>query len=651
MRILRGKSNLEVSSHGFALFVVGLILATFVGGAVRTLLASDRVHQRIVLELRNRFPKHEIKIGTSEVLLSRGIWPALGLKIAGVHFTQETCDRLSFVVDVPTAILPINLWSLRTGRVRLGELELLQGKMHFDYRPCEKTPPAQAEPNKYVTGGVLPPPPPPPEKSKWRPPRFDWKAWGKAVDGVALRDFSVTYEGKPDWKIQVQNAELDFTHEFDGRALVEVQKALAFGTLIHAVELEAVSDDSVLQWLVNSEFKEGRVVWKGSWDTNTHTAASSLDVNQFPLREVLTELYQMGLVQKELELKTTWINCSANWEGSFETPTESPIHVGFCKIEGAYGGVQFEKADLYPWQKDLLRDPVEIRVTSLQVQPIVEAMDRKVLPTVINKLGVWTGKVSYLNRDVWSFDGHLAGGEIVFSNQSIRGKQSVRSVRTQAEKAQGLVAVKIDEVQLADGEFQGLVEFNLNEDWRSGTFKAHIENLSFSSGIQSLLINGRWDKLKMSGEGTLQNGELSDWKGTLESPQVKGEGWSGEGIRVRSRYSPGLFALEGQIGRLEINNQWKYFPPIQERVLPGASRMAFKDVRSKVEVRQSGGEILAWTALDELTGRAWRGRGGWQRDRDLVAVVSGTVLGKPKNFSIRAEKGLLMVDEQSAAAR
>ena len=100
MRILRGQSNLEVSSKGFALFVVGLVLATFVGGAVRTALSSDQVHRRIVSELKNRFPKHEFQIGQTEVMLARGIWPGLGLRVRGLTFKQDVCGKLSFVLTI-----------------------------------------------------------------------------------------------------------------------------------------------------------------------------------------------------------------------------------------------------------------------------------------------------------------------------------------------------------------------------------------------------------------------------------------------------------------------------------------------------------------------------------------------------------------------
>src|SRR5438045_1827397 len=109
MRILRGQSNLEVSSTGFALFVVGIVPATFLGGAVRTTLSSERVHAWIVGELKNRFPKQDIQIGATEVLLSRGFWPGFGLRVNGLAVKQDVCGKLSFNLNLPQAVFPLDL--------------------------------------------------------------------------------------------------------------------------------------------------------------------------------------------------------------------------------------------------------------------------------------------------------------------------------------------------------------------------------------------------------------------------------------------------------------------------------------------------------------------------------------------------------------
>lgn len=140
MRILRSQSNIEVSYKGFAWFVVGLILATFLGGAIRTILSSDRVQARITSELKNRFPRHEFNIGHTEVLLSRGLWPGLALRLTDVVFKQDVCGKLSFVLDVPQMVLPVDLWRLLQGQPRLGIVDIESGSARLDYRDCSAKP-------------------------------------------------------------------------------------------------------------------------------------------------------------------------------------------------------------------------------------------------------------------------------------------------------------------------------------------------------------------------------------------------------------------------------------------------------------------------------------------------------------------------------
>src|SRR5690606_13507257 len=140
-----------------------------------------------------------------------------------------------------------------------------------------------------------------------------------------------------------------------------------------------------------------------------------------------------------------------------------------CKIEGAYGGIPLEEAVFYPFEQSPSKVPAEFRIKGLKPQPLVEALNRKVLPTVIAKLGSWSGHVRCMNKNVWSVDGLLESMEVVFSNQSVRGKQLIRKIRTKVEKVEGLIAARLDQVQIVNGEFDGALEFQLADDWRSGS--------------------------------------------------------------------------------------------------------------------------------------------------------------------------------------
>lgn len=648
MRILRGKSNLEVSSHGFALFVFGLIIATFVGGAVRTLLGSDRVHQRILSELRTRFPTQEISMGSTEVLLSRGIWPGLGLKITALNFKDEACGKLGVTLEVPTVILPISLWSLRGGNVRLGNVELISGRAHLNYKTCAEISPAPLPPVAKAPPAVATPPSPAesqPAKVYWNPPQFDWKQIGKNIGALELTDLQVTFEHEPTWKVHVRNAEFDFSPGLHGHAVVDVQKSLPFGALTHLLDIEAHGEDSVLEFQVISEFKEGRVKWTGSWDSNSQAAMSSVDISQLPIKELLNELYLMGLTENEIQIKTAWLSCKANWEGSMARLDEMPVRLRACKMEGAYGGVQMEQADVYPLQADRLKVPVQFKIQNLQVQPLVEALNKQFLPAVINRLGVWSGQFEYLNKNSWSLDGFLDGAEVVFSNQSVRGKQQLRRVHTVAHRVEGLTAAKVDQVEISDGQWKGIVEAALNDDLKSGTFSIKIENIAFSPGIQTLLTGGTWNELRLTGSGHLQNGEVSEWKGVMESPKMEGAGWVSLAVVANSKYQPGLFQVEARMSDLELGSQWRYYPQVGKHLGADNKPLKWKDIRTKVEVKKTGGEIQSFSALEAESGRMWRGRGNWQRERDLVAVLSGMIENRPRNFTIRAEKGFLTMDE------
>ncbi len=632
--------------------MLGLIIATFIGGAVRTLLGSDRVHQRILSELRSRYPQDDIRIGSTEVLLSSGIWPGLGLKISQLKFKRENCGKIGVTVEAPSVVLPISLWALRKGDVRLGNVELSHGKAHLNYKACPTATPAPGEklqsaaPDAVLEVKSAAPEPP---KHLWNPPRFDWRQVGRNLGSMELKDVAITFEHEPTWKVYIKEAEFDFGGEFNGHAVVDVQKSLPFGTLNHFLDIEVHGENSVVQFQVHSEFKEGRVLWKGSWDSDTHSAMSRLELSQLPLKEVLNELYLIGVMDKEVQIRSAWLTCQAGWEGSLAAPAEAPVRMRDCKMEGSYGGVQMEEADLYPLQTERFKKPIQLRVQNLQVQPLVEAFNKQILPAVIARLGVWSGQIEYLNKNSWSLDGYLDGAEVVFSNQSVRGKQQIRRIHTVAQRVEGLIAAKIDQLEMSEGNFKGAIEATLNDDWKSGTFTVNIGNISFSPGIQNLLTGGTWSELKLTGNGRVEDGEVSEWKGVLESPIMQGSGWTGEKVVAHAKYQPGAFAVEGRMESLEIGSGWRYYPQVKEHLFVNGGIRKWREIRAKIEIKKAGGEIQSFAAVDAETGKPWRGRGNWQRERELIALLTGSVDGKAKNFAIRAEKGFLTMDEAPRA--
>lgn len=640
MRILRGKSNLEVSSQGFALFVVGLVLATFLGGAVRTILSSERVHSRIVSELKSRFPRNEFQIGRTEVLLSRGLWPGLGLRLRDVSFRQDVCGKLSFTLDIPQAVLPVDLLSLRHGRVRLGHMSMQDARMHLDYREC---PPKVDEPVKPVGQGIRSAV----AERGIKPPHLDWKELSRALSGLELSNFQITYERNLTWKLILQSAEVYLGDDMQFQAKMDVQKTLSSGSLNHAVEVEAHGEDQKLEFELKSEFKEGTFKWEGEWDLGRNAAEAEISMVQIPLKDLSSELFQMGFTSQEVKLKTAWLTCKSEWSGDVERFASSPLKVRNCKLEGAYGRVDLEQADVFVRDEVPLKEPARFQVQKLQLQPLIESLGLQVLPAVLARLGVWSGVVHFTHAAGWTLDGLLENAEIVFSNQSVRGKQLVRSIHTQASRQGPVIQGKIDTVHLQDGEFSGVVGFTLSDGGRSGAFDVAIEKLSFSPAIQNILIGGVMAPMKLAGKGGLQGGELSHWNGTFAASDLRGAGWRGEGLEVKSRYIPGSFQVEARAARMTADSAWRFYPQLRV-IRPALSEaISWKDLSARMEILRNGGTLNTFAAHEAGVGTPWRARGNWVRD----GVFSGTLLvgvTDQQIFALRGEKGGLNVHERQA---
>lgn len=650
MRILRGKSDSEVSSQGFAWFVIGLVLATFIGGAVRTLLGSDQVHKRIVGELKTRFPKHEFQLGKTEVLLSNGLWPGLGLKVHGLVFKQETCDKLSFTLEVPTAVLPVDMLSLWNSKVRLGRVEMNGGRIHLNYVPC----PVSGAPGTIATATETT------EKAADKPApkpaieagHLNWRRAGEHMNAIELRDFVLTYERNRTWKVSVKNMDVDFGgSELSAQGLMEIRKSLPFGELNHAVDFDAHGDGNLLQWGIQAEFKEGNVALNGSLDLASGAAVVQFGARQLPMKDVMSELYQMGFVQKDLKLKAAWLSCGLKWEGQFTDPKASPVKVQDCKMEGGYGRMELAAADYWIGQTPMFKVPAKLKVERLQIQPLLEAVDRKVLPAVLARPGSWTGEMNFLSPASWQLEGHLENAEVVFSNRSIRGKQMLESIHTQVAKNGNVLTGQIDSLKIQGGEFSGILKFQLQEDWRNGNFEADVQKLKFSPSIQALMVGGSLGAVAVKGQGSLLNGELGQWNGKFELGDLQGIGWGGLNAQVTSRYQPGVVTLDARVKEMAIDGSWPQFLQLKSVISEANPPVKWKDIQAKLEIQRGGGVVHSVTAVEATSGKPWRFKGAWVRDGEFTGVLSVNSGARPQNYILKGEKGVLVVHDESGVSR
>ena len=638
MRILRRRSNLEVSAKGFALFVAGLVVSTFVGGAIRTILSSDRVHRRIVRELKNRFPKNDIDVQSIEVLLSRGVWPALGLRVHDLSVRQDVCGKLSFDLRVPETVMPIALWSLARGRVRLGRIEIPGGRLDLDYHACPKPGDAAAREVPTLRETV--------RERGIRPPRLDWSNIADSIDGVKLLKVEVGFKRAPRWKLKINEARVRFARELDVTASLDLQRSLPFGAISHVIGVTAVSHGGDIDWQLDSELKEGRLRWTGQWNLAENTATAKAQVTQLPIKELATELYQMEAVPKEYKFRSAWLTCAAAWAGPLINPFLSPVHFTACHVEGAYGRVTLDQAEVFLDRPAMLSAPADFHVQHANLNTLADVLGISLVPTVLARAGTFTGAVGVLGPREWNVNGRLEGAEISFSNQSVRGKQMVTSVEVVTHREADVVRLELDRFALQGGSAGGRVKAAYDLDKKAGTVDVDLDNVTFNPAIQHILVGGQLAAVQIRGSGAVRGGVFAGWNGKLSTPGMIGEGWRAELIEAQTTLTPQkMFSINVHAAQVDVDPRWRHFATLQTTLPAPTTSYQWRDVSARILVRPDGGTISALRALSAAS--TWQLDGTWVRDGEANANLRVGAVGSGravKTYRLRGEKGALAVD-------
>lgn len=638
MRILRRRSNLEVSAKGFALFVAGLVVSTFVGGALRTALNSERVHQRIVHELKGRFPKNEIDVARIEVLLSRGVWPALGLRVHDLVVKQEVCGKLSFDLRVPETVMPVSFWSLRKGEVRLGRIEIPGGRLDLDYHGCPK---AGADGVTSTTVSSLRETV---RERGIRPPRLEWETIARALDGVDLARVEVAFKRAPQWKLRIEKARARFGKKLDVTAALDLQRSLPFGTLSHLVGVTAASDGGDIDWTLTSELKEGRLRFTGRWTLEENKAEARAVVTQIPLKELATELHQTGLVAREYKFKSAWLTCSADWAGRLIEPFASPVTLSGCHLEGGYGNASLERAEIFADRAPPLAHPAKIEFQHANVAALAEAFGTRVLPAVLARAGTITGSANVSGAREWNAGGKLAGVEIFFSNQSVRGKQVIESVDVDVRRRDDAITGSLDNFELREGRAEGRVSGGYDLAASAGRFAVAFSELAFAPAVQAVMLGGQAAPFEVSGNGQLAESRLVSWAGRLTSTSLAGEGWRAERLEATTSLTPPKpFELHAHVDSVTVDTQWRHFAALLAAIPPAAEAYSWRDVGARLFVRGDGGSISNLRATG-LAGSTWSLDGSWLRDGDANAHLKVGVGPRARGFRVHGDRGGLTLD-------
>lgn len=342
---------------------------------------------------------------------------------------------------------------------------------------------------------------------------------------------------------------------------------------------------------VSGNYKEGLLRWKAEVDWHSLKTQISLDQRQIPLNPVLNIFKDRRLISQDIQPKYLWLNCHLAYSGEILDLKIKPLQLESCFMRGDMGSVNVLEGSWYPWRTPMF-DPLRIDLKDFDLQKTLETLQRTGPSGIFSRFGLLDGQLIYESSQEVKFSGEIRDLELSFSNRGVRGKQPVKSLKGELILKKERISGNLFDMKLEGGDFKGQLRFDVDRGFRSGTIQVAVDRLEFNKSIQNLMVGGEISRLSAFGQGRVENGDVSFWRGDVAIAEIKGSGWSLQDIKMKTDFVNNSFSSLVRAKKINFpadEQFYQAFRPLFLDELNFDEGVGLSDVSGKIQLSRNSG--------------------------------------------------------------
>jgi hypothetical protein len=398
------------TQRGWILFFAGILISTFLGGAVRFLLSPTFVRQWVEDIVSRSQPKFTFDFSDARMSFGRGWIPQIAIELHDLNVRAKDPCITGAEVHVNEVAVPLNLRHLVQGRIRFGGIDADQ--VTYWYRPKRCETPSAEQPFD-VNNEIAP------------LETFFQHRWSKEVVNTTrildevdvtelrfingedkdplffLRDVQLSFYSKE------REAELRFDF-WPGKTLGGEQPFGPTGTVIR------IAADS-LKWTAGGNLKEGQIHSEGQWAVDKSRYDFHLHWKDVPLQNFMALIYHWNFSSLH-EFKTTneWFSCGFSSKGEVRTAASNTVTTDTCEIYGDLGNAKLQPLQLKP--KQLAEAEYDLQAKNLDVRRFSLGFGYENWSSYLTKMGTFSGQIKSRLQGAFTAAGTIKGIEIYWGD-------------------------------------------------------------------------------------------------------------------------------------------------------------------------------------------------------------------------------------------
>ena len=346
-------------SRGWSYFLIGLLLSSFLGGAIRVYFSPQRIRVWVDEVSARKQPKFTLDFKEARLAFADGWTPGLAVEFIDLRIRARDICITGSEIQIDRINLPIQASAVFSQKVKFGVIGAEELKINIRQPKCEST---LAIPKAVEDLDQLP--------RLVRLEKFMKTRWRQEVrntvrllDGLRI-DRLLLFQGDSEAPVfSINNFEAKIDSPSDSAILeFSLEPGVSLVGHQHVGRLRSYLELSpdALKFSGRGNLKEGQYQLGLDWDVNSGFWDGQLQMQDMPAANLISLMDGWGMLNwPELNPRNQWFRCQLKAEGSLVAWKSSPVRFESCGFYGELGEIHIRAGEsrlfegqLYPITAD-----------------------------------------------------------------------------------------------------------------------------------------------------------------------------------------------------------------------------------------------------------------------------------------------------------
>jgi hypothetical protein len=542
---------------GWVIFLVGVLISSFFGGALKAFMSPTQLASWVEKELYKQDPKFTLSFDEIKFQLSDGAIPRFGFYTKGLSLSSKDPCTFRSKLYVEEVYFPLKIENLLKGKVSFSDIIANKVDLIYSDPICNSTLDNQeqllnpeqiqnSQKDRYDIGLN--------NLREFADNRFlkdliNSRRWFNTLN---FTEFNIYHTEKTNFKMVVNKFKLDVISVKEN---VSLQGEVTFDTeFLNLKKFKPLSFDILISnkeliFGSKGKFQEGSLEIHGELNFNSEDYFLEIKTSSFPIAEVLKSFEDPDSELSKMRTRFIWLDCIAKAQGKVSEITKLQINSDMCVVKSHTGQLKAKLIKIEPFSEKIVKQ-FEVNINKFSSSDLFQFFLVPVNNDLISNWGLLTGELKFDNK--FHFQGKLNNLELVFKNDNQKRLQLINDIELNLFLDRNKFFGEIVNMKIQEGLFNGSISFNFKRLLMDGLILLKIKSLHFNRYVTQLLGELEHSPLEIYARLSLKEGKINEFQGIVGALKLEGHGIQIQKLKLDSKLSPGFWDFRARADKIKF---------------------------------------------------------------------------------------------------